>query len=113
MSEEVLEELAVAADRIADDQREVARRARRMQSQRDRGWSWTQVLDRQPAPGIIGLLRRSRLLLAATTSGLTATLAALLGGEGQSRRQIASRLGVTHQRVTTIVNHRPAEPPYS
>jgi hypothetical protein len=110
MPEAVLEDVAAAADRVADDQREIARRARVMQRQRDRGWSWARVLDRQSAPGIVELFRRSRRLLAATASSLTAGLARCLGDEGESRRQIASRLGVTHQRVTTVLNLRPSPP---
>lgn len=55
----VLETVAVAADEVADDQRRVARRARAMQRQRDRGWSWVRILDREEEPGLLGLLRGS------------------------------------------------------
>jgi hypothetical protein len=46
-----LELVAIAADNVAADQRDVARRARAMQRQRDRGWSWAKVLDRERSQG--------------------------------------------------------------
>jgi hypothetical protein len=99
-----LEDLAAAADEVADDQRIAARRARQMQGQRDRGWSWAKILDREPAPGLVELLRRSGRRLAAATSRVAGLLAAELRDEGESRRQIGRRLGVTHQRVTAMLN---------
>lgn len=46
--ETALEQIATAAEEIADVQRRViARRARAMQRQRDRGWSWASILDRE------------------------------------------------------------------
>jgi hypothetical protein len=101
----VLETVAVAADDVADDQRRVARRARAMQRQRDRGWSWVKVLDREAGPGLLGLLRGSARRLAESAGHLAQALARGLAGEGQSRRQIAQRLGVTHQRITAILRH--------
>lgn len=100
----LLETVAVAADDVADDQRRVARRARVMQRQRDRGWSWVKVLDREDEPGLVGLLRRSARRLAESAAHLAQALARGLAGEGQSRRQIARRLGVTHQRITAMLS---------
>src|SRR5437879_6236025 len=88
------EELADAADGVADDQREIARQARAMQRQRDRGWSWTTILDRRTGPGLFELLRRSTARLAEATSRFGRALAEGLSDEGQSRRQVARRLGV-------------------
>lgn len=101
-----LEELAETAEAVADDQRQLARKARRIQRQRDRGWSWSRILDGEEAPGPVDLLRRSRLRLAELTSRLTGLVAHGLSSEGESRRQIARRLGVTHQRVSAIVGGR-------
>lgn len=98
-----LEEVAVAADEVADDQRLAARRARAMKRQRDRGWSWARILDREAVPGLLELLRRSGRRLIGATGRLAQTLASGLSGEGESRRQIGRRLGVTHQRVTTML----------
>lgn len=99
-----LEELADAADEVAAEQRMVARKARSMQRLRDRGWSWTRILDAENAPGLLEMLRRSATRLAGMTSGLAKTLAAGLRAEGQSRRQIGGRLGVSHQRISAMLN---------
>jgi hypothetical protein len=99
-----LEEIATAADEVADDQRLVARRARAMQRQRDRGWSWALILDRERMPGLLELLRRSGRRLSGATARLGRTLAAGLSKEGESRRQVGRRLGVTHQRVSAMLS---------
>lgn len=44
--------------------------------------------------------------MTAAVSGLAKALAAGLAAEGATRRQIAHYLGVSHQRVTAILNHR-------
>ena len=98
-----LEEVAAAADGIADDQRRVARRARTMQRQRDRGWSWARILDDERGPGLLGLLRSSARRLSESTARSAKTLARGLAEEGESRRQIARRLGVSHQRITAML----------
>jgi len=98
-----LEEVAAAADEVAADQRQVARRARAMLRQRERGWSWASILDREPMPRLLELLRRSGRRLSGATARLGRTLAIGLGEEGESRRQVARRLGVTHQRVSAML----------
>ncbi|MEW6471115.1 MAG: hypothetical protein AB1679_02505 [Actinomycetota bacterium] len=100
----VLREVAAAADEVATDQRRVARRAREMQRQRDLGWSWGQILDREAAPSLLELLRRSGRRVASATACVAQTLVSGLSQEGESRRQIGRRLGVTHQRVTAMLN---------
>ena len=98
-----LEELAAAADEVAEDQRRVARRARAMQRQRDRGRSWTTILAEDPPPGLVGLVRESGRHMAEAAAHFTRALAAELSAEGESRRRIARVLGVTHQRVTAML----------
>ena len=104
-----LDDLAATADEVADDQRRIARRARVMQRQRDRGWSWREILDREQSPRLIELLRRSGRHLAGATAQFTRTLAGHLQAEGETRRQIGARLGVTHQRVTAMFDR--SQPP--
>jgi hypothetical protein len=99
-----LEEIATAADEIADDQRRVARRARAWQRQRDRGRPWASILDRERIPGLFELLRRSGRRLSGAIARLGRVLAHGLSQEGESRRQIGRRLGVSHQRVSAILN---------
>ncbi len=98
-----LEELTAAADEVADDQRRVARRARTMQRQRDEGWSWGRILDREPSPGLLELLRRSGRRLSGATGRFAESLAAGLTAEGESRREVGRRLSVTHQRVSAML----------
>ena len=98
-----LEDVAVAADEVADDQRLVARRARAMQRRRDQGWSWTRIMDYDPDPGLLELLRRSGRRLSDTTGRLAQTVASGLSKEGQSHRQVARRLAVSHQRVSAML----------
>ena len=99
-----LEEVANTADEVAADHRSVARHARQMQRQRDRGWSWTRILDEQRPPGLLELLRRAGQRTSKVTSSVSVSLAAALSAEGHSHRQIARRLGVTHQRVSAMLN---------
>lgn len=100
----VLEEVAAAADEVADDQRQVARRARAMQRRRDSGWSWARILDREPEPGILELSRHSARRLSEAVGRLAQALASGLSTEGESRRQIGRRLAVSHQRITAMLN---------
>jgi len=100
-----LEEIADEADAVADGQRDVARRARSMQQQRERGQSWTEILDTEDAPGLLDRLRVGSRRIAAATSRLGQLLARGLAAEGRSRRQIADRLGVSHQRISAILRN--------
>ena len=98
-----LEGVAAAADEVADEQRQVARQARSMQQRRDRGASWARILDEQPGPALMERLRRSGRRLTEATGRASRALVAGLTVEGESRRKIARRLGVSHQRVSTIM----------
>jgi hypothetical protein len=99
-----LDEVAAAADQVANEQRLIARTARAMQRRRDRGQSWSTILDGEPVPGIMQRLRSSARRLAEATGRFALALASGLHREGESHRGIARRLGVSHQRVTTLLN---------
>lgn len=98
-----LETIAAAADATADEQRVVARTARRMQRDRDRGATWSEVLRRDDAAGLVARLRNSARRLRDASTALAGLLSRGLSDEGESRRTIASRLGVSHQRVTALL----------
>lgn len=98
-----LEEVASAADAVADEQRQVARDARRMQRQRDRGRSWAALLDRDESAGLLRRLRHGARRLGELSVRVAETFARGLAEEGESRRQIARRLEVSHQRVSAIL----------
>jgi hypothetical protein len=99
-----LEGVAAAADEVADEQRQVARQARSMQHRRDRGVSWARILDEQPSPTLMERLRCSYTRLSDATGRASRMLAAGLHFEGESLRKIAGRLGVSHQRVSALLN---------
>jgi hypothetical protein len=101
----VLEEIASEADAIADEQRQVARDARTTQRRLDRGWSWSKALGEEQPTRMIERARDSTKRLARVSGRLGLTIARALTAEGESRRRIASRLGVTHQRVTAMLRH--------
>jgi len=99
----VLEQVATTADELAGEQRQVAREARAMQRLRRRGWSWARLLDHERAPGLVAMLRASARKSTRLVTLFTRGLALGLSEEGFSRRQIAGRLGVTHQRVSALL----------
>ena len=101
-----LEDVAKAADQISDEQRDIAQRARSLEEKRSSGWSWSSLLDSAEGRGFGDLLRRSAKRAAQSASRFTAALAHELSVEGESRRRIAGRLGVTHQRVSAILKGR-------
>lgn len=100
-----LEEIAVAAEEVAEEQTQVAEEARSMQRLRDRGWTWAGILDRENSSSVLSRLRASRQRLAQMTSRVTRGLTLGLRAEGESHRQIARRIGVSHQRVAVMLNH--------
>lgn len=98
-----LEELAQAADQTARDQQLLARRARDMARQRGRGRAWSSILEREKQPGALELLSASARRLASISGQFRLALGRALTAEGRSTRQIAKELGVTHQRVSTML----------
>jgi hypothetical protein len=98
-----LERVADTADEIATDQRAVARHVRTVQRQRDRGMTWGQVLERGAAGEALALLRKNATRVAGALRTLSQTIVRGLASEGESRRKIAARLGVTHQRITAML----------
>ena len=102
-----LDEVADTAEEVAAEQRKVARDARSMQRRRDQGASWVQLLDHEGGrTGVLGRLRDSARKLAVAIGRVSQGFAEGLRAEGLSHRAIARRLGVTHQRISTLLNHR-------
>lgn len=98
--------LAEVADETARDQHRLARKARTMDRQRQRGWSWSTILDRESQPRLLVLLASSVRRLAEASGRFRAALAGGLVDEGLSTRQTSERLGVSHQRVSTMLHER-------
>src|SRR5712692_109542 len=99
-----LDEVADAADQTALDQQRLARRARSMSRQRRLGWSWSQILQRERQPGLLVLMARSARRLHAVSGRFRPALGRALVDEGLSTRQIAKTFGVTHQRISAMLN---------
>lgn len=99
-----LEEVAAAAEAAAADERDLARRARAMQRQRDRGRSWLQVFE--SGSMTVDVARRGARRAGNVATSLAGAIVRGLSSEGLSRRKIAQRLGVSHQRVTAMLNGR-------
>lgn len=74
-----------------------------MQRRRERGWTWTEIAERERLSDLVELLRDSWRMLASATTVITAVLATALSSEGHTRRQISRHLGVTHQRVSAVL----------
>ena len=106
--EDVLEDVATTAEAVVAEQRDVAHRARTLREEHLRGSSWVEAWDRQPSPGLLVRLRAGSRRLAEATSRLSRAAAKGLAEEGESRRAIARRLGVSHQRVTSLLNRHGA-----
>jgi hypothetical protein len=100
--DDALEEVASTAEGLANEQREIADRVRALNELRADGWTWAKVFDER-APNIFDLLRASAKQIATQIKLLSRVVAEEMSSEGQTRRQIARNLGVSHQRVTTIL----------
>jgi hypothetical protein len=98
-----LQRAADSAEETAREQQALARRLRTVQRQRDRGMTWGEVLDRGAAAEALSLLRRSAARVTSSLRALSQTIVRGLAAEGESRRKIAARLGVTHQRITAMI----------
>ena len=106
-----LDQIAEAADETALDQQRLARRARSMSRQRRLGWSWSQILERERQPGLLVLMARSARRLHAVSGRFRPALGRALVEEGLSTRQIAKTFGVTHQRISVMLNRAAPKPP--
>ena len=103
---QVLDEFADEAEAVAHEQQQIANDARRLNRKREEGRPWADVLAGEDAGALLRLVRTSGRRLATATGSLMRTLARELRNEGLSHRRIGRLLGVTHQRVTTILKSR-------
>ncbi len=99
-----LDRLADSAEKTCAEQQVIADSARTMSEQRRRGRSWSAILAGEGQPTVLALLGSSLRRLTQTSSRVRTAVAAALVKEGLSTRQVASHLGVTHQRVSAMLN---------
>ena len=99
-------EVADTAEEVATEQRQVAREARSLDRQQRRGASWTQLTAGRSFGDVFALLASSIKQLLSVTTLLRSAVVTALMREGMSLRQIATRLGVSHQRLSAIRRQR-------
>ena len=108
---EAIGALAAAIEANSDDEKLLTQRLDDLRRERRRGVPVTQALTGEASPGTMQVLGRilSRLMDA---SGLVRrSLARSMRTEGTSIPAIARIFGVTHQRVSNILNRPAAVPP--
>jgi DNA invertase Pin-like site-specific DNA recombinase len=105
-----LDALSDAIERNSGDERLLLGRIHGLRRARSGGTGMTGALEAEPSPGTMQLLGRilSRLMDASGTA--RRALARSMRNEGTSIPAIARIFGVTHQRVSNILN-RPAAVP--
>ena len=99
-----LNHLAENAERTSAEQQLIADSARAMTEEHQRGRSWAAIMAGEGQPSVVVLLGSSLRRLSETSSRVRGAVAAALVKEGLSTRQIAAHLGVTHQRISAMLN---------
>jgi hypothetical protein len=99
-----LEHLAASAERTSAEQQLIADSARAMTEEHRRGRSWAAILGGEGQPSVLTLLGSSLRRLSETSGRVRTAVASALVQEGLSTREIAAHLGVTHQRISAMVN---------
>lgn len=105
-----LDELAGVIDVNAADEKLLARRIRRLGAAHVAGSSWSSALAAEPSPGTLALSSRILSRFGAASGTLRRSLAVALRREGMTVPAIAKAFGVTHQRVSVILQGGGAEP---
>jgi hypothetical protein len=99
-----LENLAESAEKTSAEQQVIADSARAMTEERRRGRPWAAIIAGEGRPSVLALLGSSLRRLSQASSRVRTGVATALAKEGLSTRQIATHLGVTHQRVSAMLN---------
>ena len=105
-----LDGLAGVIDVNAADQRLLARRVRGLGAAHAAGSSWSSALAAEPSPGTLALSSRILSRFGAASGALRRALAVALRREGMTVPAIARAFGVTHQRVSVLLQGNGAEP---
>jgi hypothetical protein len=102
-----LVELADTADEVAADTQQIAGKLRKMEEQREQGWTWKQIIDRDTAPRLPELITRASRRLATVGRRLQETIANGLASEGRSHGRIAEYFNISRQRISKLLSKQP------
>lgn len=104
-----LDALVDAVEKNAGDERQLVRKIGGLREARASGTPVTNALGEERPPGTMELLGRVLSRLMEASGSTRRALARAMRAEGTSIPSIARLFGVTHQRISNILNH-PAAP---
>ena len=104
-----LVELADTAAEVAADSQQIAGKLRKMDEQREQGWTWKQIIDRDTTPRLPELISRVSKRLGAIGRQLQETIASGLASEGRSHGRIAEYFQISRQRISKLLSKQPPE----
>lgn len=105
-----LDALVDAVEQNAGDERQLVRKIDGLREARASGTPVTHALGEERPPGTMELLGRVLTRLMEASGGARRALARAMRTEGTSIPAIARLFGVTHQRISNILNHPAAAP---
>ena len=103
-----LNDLADTADEVAADTQQIAGKLRKMDAQREQGWTWKQIIDRDTGPRLPELISRASRKLATVGRNLQETVAQGLASEGRSHGRIAEYFNISRQRISKLLSRQAA-----
>jgi hypothetical protein len=107
---EAIEALAGAVEANSDDEKLLTERLDDLRRERERGTPVTRALSEESSPGTMQVLGRVLSRLMDSSGNVRRALARAMRNEGTSIPAIARIFGVTHQRVSNILNRPTAVP---
>ena len=102
-----LDRLAAAIEDNVRDERLLVKRIRRLGADRTRGRSWHDLLGDKTNPAVLELSTRVADRATTISATLRRTLVRGLRAEGATIPAIGETLGVSHQRVSTLLRREP------
>ena len=107
---EAIDALTEAVEANSDDEKLLTQRLDDLRRQREQGTPVTQALSEEGNPGTMQVLGRVLSRLMDASGNVRRSLARSMRSEGTSIPAIARIFGVTHQRVSNILNRPTAVP---
>jgi hypothetical protein len=105
-----LEELIRVLEGNAKRVEQILERAGRLRARREAGIGWVEAAKEMPGPLIVEMLTRNIEGLHEASARFRRAHARALRAEGMSIEQIASRFGVSRQRISALLSARDAPP---